>query len=276
VGRTLKQARFRDRYHANVLSIKRGGEIILDNAADVVLRFGDTLLVEGRRRPLSAIRDEHRHFVVIAEPRELREPARNTRRAPFAIVIMLGMLVLMTFGLVSNVTAVILAAVAMVLTRCLTMVQAYRTINWESVVLIAAILPMSTALKKTGALQVIVKGLLDLVGDAGPIVVMASLFVLTSLFSQVISNTATTVLVAPIAFQIAKALETQGSDASPQAFMMVVAIAASTAFATPIASPVNTLVMGPGGYKFTDFLKIGVILQVFILVATLLVVPLLF
>ncbi len=275
-GRTLKQTRFRDRYHANVLSIKRLGEPIEDNAADVVLRFGDTLLVEGRRRDLSALRDEHRNFVVVAEPRELREPLRNTRMAPVAVVIVVAMLLLMTFGIVPHVTAVLLAAVAMVLTRCLTMVQAYRTMNWESVVLIAAILPMSTALDRSGGLTLIVDGLVGLVGGAGPIVVMASLFVLTSLFSQVISNTATTVLVAPIAFEVAKVLQSQGTDASPRAFMMTVAIAASTAFATPIASPVNTLVMGPGGYRFGDFLKIGVLLQMLILVATLLVVPMLY
>jgi di/tricarboxylate transporter len=171
------------------------------------------------------LRDEHRHFVVVAEPQELREPSRNSKKAPWAIGIMVGMLVLMTFGLVANVTAVILAAVAMVLTRCLTMNQAYRTINWESVVLIAAILPMATALDKTGGIRLIVDGLLSALGGAGPVLVLAALFVLTSLFSQVISNTATTVLVAPIAFRVATEL-----DASPQVFLVTVAIAASTAF----------------------------------------------
>lgn len=271
IGRSLKELRFRDRYHANVLSVKRSGQPIQGNAADEVLRFGDTLLVEGRRRDLSVLRDEARDFVVVAEPEELNEPTRNTKRAPVAIAIMVGMLLLMTFGIVANVTAVLLAAVAMVITRCLTMTQGYRTINWESVVLIAAILPMATALDQTGGIRLIVDGLLGVVGSAGPIVVMASLFVLTSLFSQVISNTATTVLVAPIAYRVAVQL-----GASPEAFLITVAIAASTAFATPIASPVNTLVLNPGGYRFADFLKVGIPMQLLLLVATLLVVPLLF
>lgn len=271
IGRTLMSIRFRDRYRVNVLAIKRKGKPLKGNAADAVLRFGDTLLVEGRRRAISMLRDEHRNFVVVAEPQELREPERNTGRAPLAMAIMVGMLLLMTFGVVPNVTAVLLAAVAMVLTGCLTVPQAYGTINWESVVLIAAILPMSIALKNSGGLQAIVDGLVGLLGGAGSSVVMAGLFVLTSLFSQVISNTATTVLIAPVAYQVATTL-----GASPQAFMVTVAVAASTAFATPIASPVNTLVLGPGGYKFTDFLKIGILMQVLVLVATLLVVPLMF
>ncbi len=271
IGRTLKGSRFRDKYRANVLSVKRGGKPVPGNAADLPLRFADTLLVEGRRKDINVLRNESRNFVVIAEPRELSEPWHDTRRAPLAIAIMVGMLVLMTFGIVPNVTAVLLAAVAVVMTRCLTMTEAYRTINWESVVLIAAILPMATALEKTGGIELIVNSLLSALGDAGPMVIMAALFMLTSLLSQVISNTATTVLVAPIALQIAVEL-----GASPPVFLMVIAIAASTAFATPIASPVNTLVLGPGRYRFADFAKVGIPLQLLIMVATMLVVPLLF
>ena len=177
----------------------------------------------------------------------------------------------MTTGLVPNVVAVLLAAVAMVLARCLTAQEAYRRINWESVVVIAAILPMATALDKSGAMGVMVNGLVAKIGPHGPLVMMAALFLVTSAFSQVISNTATTVLVAPIAFRVATEL-----GLAPQAFLMTVAIAASTAFATPIASPVNTLVLNAGGYRFGDFLKVGVALQLLLLVATLLVVPLLF
>ena len=268
IGRCLKDLRFRDRYHANVLSIKRGAKPIQGNAADVVLRFGDTLLVDGRRRDIGVLRDQARDFVVVAEPEELREPIRNTKRAPRAIAIMLGMLLLMTFGVVANVTAVLLAAVAMVVAGCLSMSQGYRSISWQSVVLIAAILPMATALDQTGGIRLIVAALLGALGGAGPLAVMASLFVLTSLLSQVMSNTATTVLVAPIAYRIAVQLE-----ASPQAFLMTVAIAASTAFATPIASPVNTLVLNPGGYRFIDFVRVGLPMQLLILAATLVVVP---
>ncbi len=271
IGHTLKELGFRDKYRANVLSVRRGGKPVQGIASEVVLRFGDTLLVEGRRRDIGILRRESRNFVVIAEPRELSEPTRDTKRAPLAIAIMVGMLLLMTFRLVSNVEAVLLAAVAVVLSRCLTMTDAYRTINWESVVLIAAILPMATALTKVGGVRLVVELLLRTVGTAGPLVVMGALFLLTSVFSQVISNTATTVLLAPIALAVATQI-----NASPQAFMMAVAIAASTSFATPIASPVNTLVMGPGGYRFADFAKVGIPLQLLIMAATLLIVPLLF
>ena len=162
-------------------------------------------------------------------------------------------------------------AVAMVLGGCVTMERAYREINWESVVLIAAVLPMATALETTGGLELAVGALVGALGDAGPRLVMAGLFLITSLFSQVISNTATTVLIAPVAVGAALTL-----GVSPQAMLMAVAVAASTAFATPIASPVNTLVMNPGGYRFTDFLRVGLPIVLLMLVATLIVVPLAF
>ncbi len=180
-------------------------------------------------------------------------------------------MLLMTFQVMPAVTAVLLAAVAMVLTGCLTMEDAYSSMNWESIVLIAAMIPMATALDKSGGVDAISTALIDSLGSSGPLVLMAGLFILTSVLSQVISNTATTVLIAPIAFQSAVSL-----GVSPYTFMMTVAIAASTAFATPIASPVNTLVLGPGNYRFSDFSKLGIPLQILILAATLIVVPLLF
>jgi di/tricarboxylate transporter len=181
------------------------------------------------------------------------------------------MMLLMTFKLVDAVTAVLLAALAMVLTGCVSMKDAYTSINWESLVLIAGMLPMATVLEKTGGVELIANGLADSLGDMGPLVLMAGLFVITSVFSQVISNTATTVLLAPIA--VGAAVEV---GVSPYPYLMTVALAASTAFATPVASPVNTLVMGPGAYKFNDFVKVGVPLQILTMVVTLLSVPLLF
>jgi len=169
------------------------------------------------------------------------------------------------------VVAVLVASVLMVLAGCLTMDDAYRGINWEAIVLIAAILPMATALEVTGGLQLAVDGLVIGLGPLGPYALLAGLFLLTSIASQVISNTATAVLLAPIAFQAALTLEV-----SPYPMLMTVALAASTAFATPVASPVNMLVLGPGQYRFGDFLRVGVVLQVLVLFATLLLVPLVF
>ena len=151
------------------------------------------------------------------------------------------------------------------------MEEAYKSINWQSIILIAGMLPMATALNKTGALELIVTGLVESLGTLGPLALLAALFVLTSVFSQFISNTATAVLVAPIALGAATSMEL-----SPYPFLMAVALAASTAFSTPMASPVNTLVLGPGGYRFNDFVKMGVPLQLLAMALTLLVVPLIF
>ncbi len=271
IGKNLRDIRFRDKYGVTVLAEKRGGEIITSGTSVTPLNVGDTMLVAGGRKALSLLRDESHNFIVATEPEELRERVFNKKRAPWAIAILLGMLTLMTFGITANVTAVILAAVAMVVSRSLSADEAYRSINWESVVLIAAVLPLATALDKTGGMQLIVDSMVANLGGAGPYVIMIALFLLTSAFSQVISNTATTVLVAPIAFQVAVNL-----GVSPQTLLMTVAIAASTAFATPVASPVNALVLNPGNYKFTDFLKVGVLLHLFIMIATVLVVPLIF
>jgi di/tricarboxylate transporter len=151
------------------------------------------------------------------------------------------------------------------------MEESYRSINWESVVLIAAIIPLGTALANTGGLTLAADAVLSLTAEAGPLALMAVLFVVTSVLSQLISNTATTVLLAPIAIQAAVAL-----DLNPHAVLLTVAIAASTAFATPVASPVNMLVLGPGGYRFGDYARAGIPLQLLLLAATLGVVPLLF
>jgi di/tricarboxylate transporter len=199
------------------------------------------------------------------------EDVRRPERAPLAITIMAIMMLTMTFELVAHVIAVLAAAALLVLCRCVTMDEAYRSINWESVVLIAAIIPMGTALGNTGGLLLAADAVLILSADAGPIALMAVLFVLTSVLSQLISNTATTVLLAPIALQAALAMQV-----NPHAVLLTVAIAASTSFATPVASPVNTLVLGPGGYRFGDYARAGIPLQLLILAATLVAVPLLF
>jgi di/tricarboxylate transporter len=164
-----------------------------------------------------------------------------------------------------------LAAIAMIITGCLSMEEAYRSMSWQSVVLIAGILPMATALQVTGGMQLVVDGVVAVVGPYGPLALLVAVFVLTSLASQVISNTATAVLVAPIAYQAAITLEV-----SPYPLLMTVALAASTAFATPVASPVNTLVLGVGQYRFGDFLRVGVIMQLLALAVLMIVVPLLF
>ena len=276
LGRTLKEIRFRDRYQLGVVGIKRLGELVGEGPGgaklgDVPLRFGDTLLVQGPWEKIRHLERERRDFIVAMAPREMSDALAPLGRAPVAVVIMLGMMALLTLGVVPAVTAVLLAAVAMVLSGCLTVEDAYRSVNWESVVLIAGILPMATALEKTGGMDWLVVVLSGGLEGAGPLLLLAAIFILTSALSQVISNTATAVLLAPIASSLAL-----GIGARPEPFLMTLAVAASTAFATPVASPVNTLVLGPGGYRFGDFFKVGVLLQAVILVITVILVPLLF
>ncbi len=271
IGRTLSKNRFRQRYGLTVLGILRNGAPLKGNLVQTKLLFGDAVLVGGVWRKIALLQDEHENFLVLNLPREMDEIAPNRDKAPWALGIIGGMLVLMTFKLMPSVAAVLLAALMMVFTRCVSMKNAYASINWESLVLIAGMLPMATALEKTGGIQLIVNGLVGSLGELGPLALMTGLFLLTSIFSQVISNTATTVLVAPIATMAAANMEI-----SPYPLLMTVAIAASTAFSTPVASPVNTLVLGPGGYKFNDFVKIGIPLQLLVMVLTLLAVPMLF
>jgi di/tricarboxylate transporter len=271
VGRTLREAGFREKYRVTVLGVFRMGQPLDEDLREARLRFGDALLVKAPWPRLRLLQQEQRDFVLAARPRELEESRRPLGRAPLAAALVLGMLVLMTSGVVAPVLAVLIAAVAMVLTGCVRAEESYRAINWESVVLIAAFLPMATALEKTGGLALLVGGLDDVLGGRAPILMLAALFILTSALSQVISNTATAVLLAPIAVELAAR-----ADIAPEPLLMGIAVAASTAFATPIASPVNVLVLGPGGYRFGDFFKLGVALQLLLLAATLAVVPALF
>ncbi len=270
LGKTLKSSRFQERYRVNVVSHKRMGRL-LEDSADLPFRFGDTLLVTGRLDDLAALRTERANLVVTGLPDIDEQVGFRYERAWVAVVLAVLMLVLMTFKLLPSVMAVLLVAAAALATGCLTTEDAYRSISWQSLILIACMLPLASALEKTGGVDYVATAMTGYLGQLGPQFVMAGLFILTSLFSQFISNTATTVIVTPIAIQAAAQ-----SGASPQAFLMAVAVAASAAFATPVASPVNLLVLSPGGYRFGDFVKVGLPLQLAVMVLSVLVLPYLF
>ena len=235
------------------------------------LQFGDSILLIGEWEMIRLLQGKQKDFLVLNIPKEIDDIAPNRSKAPLALGIMFGMMILMTINILPAVTSVLIAAILLVLTKCVSMKDSYKAISWESLVLIAGMLPMATALEKTGGAELLANGLADGLGSIGPMALLAGLFLLTSLFSQFISNTATTVLVAPIAVDAAI-----GLGLSPYPILMTVAIAASTAFATPVASPVNTLVMGPGDYRFNHFVKVGIPLQIIVMVLTLLLVPFLF
>ena len=268
IGHTLQELHFRRIYGLTALGIRRMGKPLAVDPATTRLRFGDSLLVEGSWERIERLQKERRNLVVVGLPQEMAEAGQATELAPLAVAIMAGMLLLITFNILPTVTAVLLAAVLMVATGCLRVELLYRTISFESVVLIAAMLPMSTALQKTGGVQLIANLLTENLGTFGPLAVLAGLFLTTSLLTQFISNTATAVLMAPIAFQAAVTL-----GVAPHAFLMAVAMAATSAFLTPIATPVNTIVLAAGGYRFFDYFKIGLPLVIIMMVLSVLFLP---
>ena len=265
IGRTLAELRFRDQFGLNVLAILRQGAPVRGALAELPLAFGDGLLLHGPRARIALLAAARRDLVVLGEDLLPGDRARGAWRAALIVGLML---LLMATSLVPVVAAALLAALALILARCLTLEEAYRGMSWSSLVLIAGLLPLAQALQRTGLAAQAVEGLVTVLGPLGPLGVLGGLFLVTSLLSQVISNTATTVVVAPIAFQAAQSLQL-----SPRAALLAVALAASTAFSTPVASPVNTLVMVPGGYRFRDYLRAGVPLQLLALLCALLVLP---
>ncbi len=268
IGRTVADVRFADKYRVQVVGIWRGERRL--TGPETKLQFGDALLVRGRWSDIELLQNEARNFVVVGSPEALsKQIVELTPRSLFAVFALLAMVVMMVTGVVPVVMAALITAVLMVLAGCLTMTQAYRAINWQSVVLIAAMLPLSTALDVTGGATLIANGLVQSLGAIGPLALLAGVFLLTTGFSQIISNTATAVLVAPIVLQAAVTL-----GISPYPLLMGVAVAASNAFMTPIGTTTNLMVQAPAGYKFNDYVKVGAPLMAIFLVVVLLLVPL--
>jgi di/tricarboxylate transporter len=267
-GLSVKESNFVRKYRVQVMSISRGENLI--TRKDTKLQFGDALLVRGYWDDIEHLRQERRNFTVIGSPDELsRQVSTLNYRSLIAILAMVGMVALMVFKVLPTVMAVLIAAVVMVLGGCLNMNQGYRSIGWQSVVLIAAMIPMSTALEVTGGAKLIADNMVATIGAIGPLALLTGVFLLTAGFSQVLSNTATTVLMAPIVLQASAA-----SNISPYPMMMMVAIGASAAFLTPISSTTNLMVMTPGGYSFMDYARIGLPLMILFLVVSLVLVPL--
>ncbi len=269
-SQTLRESEFRSNHALDVLGLRRSGAIV-PAFTDEPLEAGDSLLVLGSWHAIARLQGDTRDFVVLTLPEELHEVAPARRRAPVALLILAAMVLLAAFDMMPVVAAVLLAALAAVFTGCLTMEDGYDAISWSSLVLIAGMLPVADALESTGGVDVIVEALVEGLGYAGPYGIMSVFFALTAGLGMVLSNTATAVLIAPIALQTAVML-----DVSPYPLAMTVAIAASAAFVTPVSSPVVTLVVSPGNYSFLDFVKVGLPLLVLTWITTLLVIPIFF
>ncbi len=274
INRTIIDAGFRSKFSVNVLGIRRKQEYILNDLGGVKMHDGDVLLVQGAWKDIARMKNESTNWVVLGEP--LQEAAKVTLdyKAPIAAAIMIGMIVMMVVESipVAPVTSVLLAAVLMVITGCVRSVEAaYKTINWQTIVLFAAMLPMSIALEKTGVSEMISSGIVTGLGGSGPRLLMAGIYAATSVMTIFISNTVTAVLMAPIALQCAMQI-----GVSPVPFMFAVTVAASMCFASPFSTPPNALVMSAGQYTFMDYVKVGLPLQILMGVVMVFVLPLLF
>ncbi len=266
VGKTLAEILFREKFSLTVLAILRDGRPRRTGLVDLPLRFGDTLLVQGPRQKIRMLQREP-DFVVMGDIGVA--PVVRASKVPLALGLLVLMLVPVVAGWLPIAASALLAGVLMVITGCLTMDEAYQSIEWKAVFLVAGTLPLGIAMKNTGTAEYLAGFLVDTLGDLHPLALLAGFFILTNLLTQFMSNAASTMLIAPIAIGAAQQI-----GAEPHALLMTVAVAASAGFLTPVAHQANVLVMGPGGYRFGDYFKAGLPLDLLTFVVTLLIVPL--
>ena len=270
VGKTVRELEFRKRFDLHVLGMRRAAKPV-EGFADERLQPADSLLLLGPWSRLDRLGDHKHDFVPTELPRERSEVVESYRKAPLALAILGVMVALTVLNVVPLLAAVLLAVLAAIVTRCVTLEDAYRAIPWSSIVLVAGMLPLADALDKAGGTTLIVDGMMAACGDTGPRVMLSVIFFITAAIGLVFSNTASAVLMAPIAIVAGEAL-----GVSPYPFAVAVVIAASAAFSTPVSTPVVTLVVEPGRYRFMDFVRVGLPLLVLTWLATLIITPLVF
>ncbi|HFR0111202.1 TPA: SLC13 family permease [Klebsiella pneumoniae] len=271
IGKTVREIAFRTRFGLNIVGMKRDGKAMDGSVVDEPLQLGDILLVVGNWRQIALLAKRGRDFAVLNMPVEVDDASPAHSQAPHAIFCLVLMVALMLTDEIPNPIAAIIACLLMGKFRCINAESAYKAIHWPSIILIVGMMPFALALQKTGGVDLVVKGLMDVAGGEGPYLMLGCLFMMCAAIGLFISNTATAVLMAPIALAAAKSM-----GVSPYPFAMVVAMAASAAFMTPVSSPVNTLVLGPGKYSFSDFVKIGVPFTILVMVVCVLLIPVLF
>lgn len=274
VGKTMFPGMVTESGDLIVLAIQRAGQEVAAigsaaHAGGVVLEPGDTLLLQGTWKALD-LRLADPDVLVVNSPDLVRRQAVPLGPgARGAVAILAAMVVLLATGVVPPAVAGLLAAGAFILSGIMSVEQSYRAINWTTVILVGALLPLSTAMTETGAAQMLAKGLVDVVGDSSPYLLLVGLFIITAAMGQLISNTATALIVIPIGVAAAKSM-----GVSPEPVLMSIAITAAASFLTPIATPTNLMVMGPGGYAFSDYWKLGLPLMAWFFVIAVFLVPL--
>ncbi len=272
INQSIEDIRFRDKYDLTILALKHQYKDARRPDQNEMLLYGDTMLVYGEWKDINLLHEEKRDTVVLSYVRKPAAALPHPGRSILAGLILLWMMFMMVFEVLPTVITVIMAALIIVFTRCVRQTDhAYRSINWHTVILIACMLPMATALEKTGGIEYISERLVAGLGDVGPLAVMAGLYIISSVFSQFISNTATAVLLYPVAI-----MTSQNLVVSPYPMVMAVAFAASMAFATPVATPPNAMVMAAGKYKFMDFMRVGAPIQLITAVFIILLLPIFF
>ena len=274
VNNRISDSKLREHFGLNILGIQRKNNYILQNLKDEKMHAGDILLVQGSWEHIAKLNAERSQLVVLGQPLAEASKVTLTHKAPIAALIMIAMIIAMMFDFIpiAPVTAVLIASLLMVISGALRNIEAaYKTINWESIVLIAGMLPMALALEKTGASALVSNALVGSLGGKSPYILLAGVYFTTSLMTMFISNTATAVLLAPIAMKTALSLNLQ-----PHAFMFTVAVGASMCFASPFSTPPNALVMSAGRYTFIDYVKVGLPLQIIMGIVMIFILPLLF
>lgn len=266
VGRTLNNLNFRDSFGLTALAIWRQGDVITEHLRDVELRFGDSLLLQGPPGRVRAIQKGNEFLVL--EPVEVERNRRN--KAPLAAGIMLLVILLAIFTNLGIAVSMLIGSVSMVLTGCLTMDEAYESIDWRTVFLVGGMLSLGIAMENTGTAQFLADMLLGVLGDFGPLGLLAGIYILSALITQPMSNAAAIVLIVPIAVDTAL-----GLGVNHLTFTMAVVIGAATSFLSPVGHKANVLVFGPGGYKFSDYTRVGAILTIALFVVSMIFLPIL-
>jgi di/tricarboxylate transporter len=266
VGRTLNEVKFRDRFGFSALAIWRDGGIITQNLRDIRLRFGDALLLIGKPGRLEMLQRGNEFLVL--EPIEVQR--KRKKRAPIAAGIMLLVIALAIFSSLGIATSMVIGSVLMVITGCLSMDEAYESIDWRTVFLVGGMLSLGIAMENTGTAQYLANILLDAFGGFGPIGLLAGIYLLSALITQPMSNAAAVVLMVPIAVNTAL-----GLNVNYLTFTIAVVLGAATSFITPVGHKANILVFGPGGYHFLDYTKVGLLLTVFLFIVSMIFLPIL-
>lgn len=270
LGQTVLEAQLRSEYGLTAIGLRHGTKVVTDRLLVEKLKPGDTLLLVGFWSDIGDLRKDTADMVVLNIPPEFEEVLPAPKRAPRALAVLGFMVLLMVSGVVPNVQAALIGCLLMGLLGCINFNSAYAAISWKTLILIVGMLPFSLALQRTGGIDLVADAIIGVVGASSPHMMLAALFAITALLGLFISNTATAVLMAPIAVAIAGDI-----GSSPRPFAMTVALAASTAFMTPVSSPVNTLVVGPGEYTFGDFVKVGTPFSIIAAIVSVILVPLL-